>query len=253
MVGAQLRTGEVVKRISMLLSLGLASALVLAACGGDDDNGNNGADAGNTPASGQTTTGNTPTNGGGQATNTPSSDPGGGNGGDASELEDLLGRFVDRTFKATFATSFTDEGVTQEGTITIAQDAPRYAMSMESPEGDFGVYENEDGSFSCFGSEGFGQCSRGSLLSGSFFDIRDVAEDEADLTSYRRIEDRNVGGRDSRCWQGIDSETNSENTVCLSKADGILTYVGGDGFEMTLQDFSSTVSDEDFKLPYSVR
>ncbi len=228
------------KRIQLLLSLGLASALLLAACGGNDDDNGDGADSGNTPANGEQGATNTPSNGGG------------GNGGDASELEDLIGRLVDRTFKATFESKTMDEGVEQTGTMSIAQDRPRYAMTIATPDGDFGVYENSEGTFSCFGSDGFGQCSRGSLLGGSIFDLRNIAEDEDDLSTYRRVDDRNVGGRDSRCWQGVDSETNTQTVVCLSKSDGFLTYIGSEGFEMTLQEFSNNVSDEDFELPYSV-
>ena len=237
------------KRIQLLISLGLASALLLAACGGDDDG--SGADSGTTPGAGQTATNNTPTDGGTQPTNPPS-DGGGGNAGDTAELEQLLRRLVDGTFKATFETVFENEGVEERGTMTLAQDPPRYSMRIESPDGLLGIFENEEGSFSCFGSDGFGQCSRGSLVGGSFFDIRDVAEDTADLATYRRIDDRTVNGRDSRCWQGTDSATNSETVVCLAKSGGFVTYVSGDGTEMTLQEYSDRPSDDDFELPFPV-
>ncbi len=240
------------KRIQLLLSLGLASALLLTACGGDDDddNGDNG-NGGNTPGATQTTTsGGTPS--GGDATNTPSSG-GNGNGNGGSELEDAIRNLAGKSFTASYEIVTTVEGSDQTGTITIVQDEPRFATVMQLTSGTIAIIENESGSFSCFGSGTFGTCNRGDQTLGSVFDLREVADDAGDLSSYNQIDDRTINGRDSRCWQGTDPESELETTFCVSKRDGLLTFSGAEGFEMSLVDFSDDIDEDLFELPYPVQ
>ncbi len=240
------------KRIQLLLSLGIASALLLAACVGDDDSGDD--DSGDNPSATQTTaSGETPS--GGDPTNTPETndddDDDNGNGNGISELQDRIQDLAGKTFQASYEVVTEVGGAEQTGTITIAQDEPRFATVMELSDGTIAIIENEDGSFSCFGSANFGTCTRSGGDQGSIFDLREITEDAGDLGSYNKIDDRDVNGRDSECWQG--TEAGVESTFCIGKEDGFLTYTESSGFTMSLTDYSDDVDDEIFELPYPVQ
>lgn len=243
------------KRILLLLSLGLVSAMLLAACGGDDDSGDD--DSGDTPSATETpANGETPS--GGDATNTPEPDDdddngGNGNGGDGGELADLITDLAGKTFQASYEITTESQGTEQTGSMTIAQDAPRFATIMELEDGTIAIIEDETGSYSCFGAGTFGTCTRGSDPQGSIFDLREVSEDAGDLGAYDKIDDRDVNGRDSACWQGTDPDSGVESVFCVSKDDGVITYTSSSGFEMSLTDYSDNVDDEIFELPYAVQ
>lgn len=228
--------------------------MVLAACGGDDDD-DDGGDATNTPDTTQTTTGGTPSgNESPEATNTPEDDDddddNGGNGGDGgSELERAIRNLADRKFQATYELSGEVDGVKQTGTMIIAQDKPRFATIMEFEEGKIAIIETEDGAYSCFGSGDFGTCTRGEG-DGSLFDLRDISDDAGDLSGFERVADREVNGRDSSCWMGVEDETNIETTFCISKSGGLLTFSGSEDIEISLTDFKETIDAELFELPY---
>ena len=247
-------SGDDVKRFQLLLSLGLASSLLLAACGGDDDDSGDD-DTGDTPSATQTTaSGETPS--GGDATNTaePDDDDDNGNGnGGGSELEERIRDLAGRSFQATYEVTTTVEGSEQTGTIVMAQDEPRFATVMELSDGTIAIIENDEGSFSCFGAGTVGICSRAADGQGSIFDLREVTDDAGDLASYNKIEDRNINGRDSDCWQGTEPESGVESTFCLSKDDGVLTLTSTGEFEMVLTDYSDDIDDELFELPYPVQ
>lgn len=240
------------KRLQLLLSLGLASTLLLAACGGDDDD-DDGGDATNTPAASQTTSGGgTPSDGETpQATNTPEDDDDDDDNGDGgSALEEALRDLADRKFQATYEMSAEVDGAKQTGTMIIAQDKPRFATIMEFSEGTIAIIETEEGAYSCFGAGDFGTCTRGDTGEGSIFDLRDISDEAGDLSGFDKVEDRNINGRDSSCWTGVEGESEIETTFCISKSDGILTFSGSEDIEIALTDFSEDVDDEVFELPY---
>lgn len=254
--GATAPSGDDVKRIQLLLSLGLASSLLLAACGGDDDDSGDD-DTGDTPSATQSASGETPS--GGDATNTPETDDddddddnGNGNGG-GSELEERIRDLAGKRFQATYEVTTTVDGSEQTGTITMAQDEPRFATVMELTDGTIAIIENDEGSFSCFGADTVGICNRAAGGQGSIFDLREVADDAGDLSSYSKIDDRNINGRDSDCWEGTEPESGVESTFCISKDDGVLTLTSTGEFEMALTDYSEDIDDELFELPYPVQ
>lgn len=242
-------------KFRFLMAAALAAMLTAAACGGDDDdkgddaNGNGGADAT------QTTTGQTPSggDGGSDATATRGAD-----GGD-DDFSDLLADASDKTYLVTYEIEIVNDGKTQEGSVTFAQEPPK--SRMEISLGDNAEFEEliliEDGtsSFTCFKSGDSGQCLKSGATGGlgdnfTLFDVKRVLARVKEDKDIKEVSGQKIAGRDSRCFEGKFPDTEEEGLFCIDKGDGILTLIDSASTKFKATEISTKVDDKLFEPPY---
>lgn len=239
-------------KLRMLMTLALAGILTAAACGGDDDSGD---DTANNP--------------GGEITKaagkgTPSSGNGGsatpGSGG-SDPVSSLLADASDKTYSVTYKVAFTIDGKTQEGEMTFAQEPPKSVMKIAiSGSEDFDeliMIDDGKDSFTCFKSGDSGQCLKSLGAGGlsenfTLFDMKKVTQRVKEDKNVKEVSSQKIAGRDSRCFEGAFDETNEQSTVCIDKRGGILTLVESKSTTVKATAISDKVDGKLFEPPYPV-
>lgn len=240
-------------KLRMLMTLALAGMLTAAACGGDDDSGDdtaNGSGGESTQAAG----GNgTPSSG-----NSGSATPG-TSGNDP--VSSLLADASDKTYSVTYQVEFTIEGKTQKGEMTFAQEPPKNVMKIAiSGSEDFDeliMIDDGKDSFTCFKSGDSGQCLKSLGAGGlgenfTLFDMKKVTQRVKEDKNVKEVSSQKIAGRDSRCFEGTFDETNEKSTVCIDKRDGILTLVESKSTKVKATAISDKVDGKLFEPPYPV-
>lgn len=244
------------KRI--LLSLGLAATLLLGACGGDDDDDDDSGDTTATTAAGQSATSEgTGTTGEAtkpaDATKEPTTDSGGSGASIPDDLKEVLGDFASAEFTATYELK-TSAG---DGTNTVVQKGDKYAATMALGGTDVTIIVDGDVSYTCFNVAGAGTCTKGDggvAGEGDVPDLRDfTALAEEASAEYKSIDDREVNGFDSKCWEVTDSASNTAVVMCIAEDEKTVSLVESEGFTMELKEYSKDVDDSAFEPPYPVQ
>ncbi|GIW18282.1 hypothetical protein [Tepidiforma sp.] len=240
---------ETLKKPSLaFFSIGLAAALLAAACSGKDDSGGASATA-PSGGSGDATApaGSSPTKASG-ATPTKAADSGGGSDDLPAELKKVSEQMQKLKYTATYA--MTTDG--QQTELKMVQDPPKQyaAGSIEGNQFIF-IYDGKD-SYTCFKVGTTGTCTKSST-GGNMLDPRDIADDVDTQATYKKVADRKVNGIDSRCWETSLKTQPGTTTLCVAKSDPVVTLVEGDGLKMELKDFSKSVDSKLFEPPYPVQ
>jgi hypothetical protein len=231
------------------LALAVSATLLAAACGGDDDTGN--APATGTPASDASPASNASPATQSTASASPTAGQQGGNASIPDDLRSLAGELARATYTATY-------DVTQPGTkatMKFAQDGKNTYLAVESDQGGIIIISTEKDTFSCFKAGTTGFCSRQAPdPSVSTLDIRQSLEDFATGGStFKRVDDRKVGGLDSACWQiGADS---TSTVLCVAKKEKVPTLLEqkSAGTSLTLKEYSGKVDGKLFEPPFPVQ
>ena len=217
------------------------SSLLLAACGGDEDEapgeGVSPASAGETP----------------QAS------------GDVGEFGDLAGKFAEATFKATYKISSVGGEEEGEGSLTWYKKGDNLRMDFESEvEGEqmnavFII--RPDKSFLCTEipemSEGPTCFETPSESGGGLTEIVSGLDElltnpDVEIVS---TESREVAGQEVDCFVVRSPDAEEDSEVCMTR-DGVplatRSTAGSEETTMEATDFSPNVSDSDFEPPYPV-
>ena len=247
----------------MFVTVLIASiALVLSACGGGDDD--DGGEDNETPAATEA-----PSDDGdeGEDDGETGEDDGGGAG--SEEIDALLQRFGDSTFRADYeVTGITSADLGFEDPVfTMYKDGRerlRFDISgiIEGEEVAIIFIENaEAGGFCVRGDIGLpieggadGACFTDSQLGEQLGSISDNF-DELENTDFDVLDEseRQIAGQDAQCYRLKDLSDQTESDVCVND-DGALLYLSDeDGTVFEATDFSAEVSDSDFDLPYEVQ
>lgn len=240
---------ETLKRPPLVfLSIGLAAALLAAACSGKDDSG--GASA-TTPAGGSgdatAPAGSSPTKAAG-ATPTKAADSGGG----SDDLPAELKKVSEQMQKLKYSAAYTMTAQGQQTELKMVQDPPKQyaAGSIEGNEFVF-IFDGKD-SYTCFKVGGTGTCTKSST-GGNLLDPGEIASDVDLQATYKKVADRKVNGIDSRCWETSLKSQPGTTTLCVAKSDPVVTLVEGDGLKMELKTFSKSVDSKLFEPPFPVQ
>ncbi len=256
-----------------LLAL-VTTAVLLVACGGDDDSDSRtpaAADEAATEASGQDE-GSTE-DGTSDAGDSEASEEEGGLDS-LTSLRERASAFENETVRVAYRIEgeSPDASGTFTGTLDFAQKPPkaRFAISMEASEeeldglpGEFIFIITEDTAYWC----GEGECLKftgGEAEEDIPLDIVDtlnvgnIVEEIAaqdDDVSIRKVGDRTVAGQRSDCYE-VESPTQGSGTICVTKEHNIFSYLEGE-FEgervkFELVEFSQSVPDDLFEPPYPV-
>ena len=239
-------------KFQFLMAAALAATLTAAACGGDDDdtNGNGGGDATQAPGNGTPSGSN-----GGSAT------PTNNDGGEDDDFSDLLADASDKTYLVTYEIEIVNDGKTQQGSVTFAQEPPK--SRMEISLGDNADFEEliliEDGtnSYTCFKSGDSGQCLKSGATGGlgdnfTLFDVKRVLARVKEDKDIKEVSGQKIAGRDSRCFEGKFPDTAEEGLFCIDKSDGILTLIDSPSTKFKATEVSTKVDDKLFEPPYAV-
>lgn len=235
-------------------------ALVLGACGGDEDGGDGGTDTTATATSTATADG--------DATASPTDDAsdggdGDGNGaGDASDvdLDALAEQFANATFTATYEVSGSLDGETVDGQWTwYQQGADRLRMDFDY-QGQAGTMISTPDALvicadgGCF-SMGAGDDAPFPNLGEVLTDQVDDVQTEAVAGEIRDAGTREIAGVEAQCYEFDDSTSQTTGTVCYTD-EGVLLFMESEtpegDFQMEATEFSDSVSDEDFEAPFPV-
>ena len=242
-------------RLWLMLFAIVASFVIAAACGGDDDK-----DDGD--GNGQPTA---------EETSGPDADAtepeGNGDGGDAaSQLEDLAGKFATNDVKITYDFSTSSAGTTTEGSMTLywkPPDASRVDFSTED-SGDVTFITQGDTSYICSSEEGGGTCIESPGAAGlplPFLSFLTDPEGLSGLVGQNALgadldeSSETIAGQDATCFSGSSDAAGADFEYCFSE-DGVLLRIstGGSGDDFTLEATSveGSVSDSDVAPPYPV-
>jgi len=223
-----------------------AIAILLAACGGAA------APSAQGPAS---TTAPATTQGGAAAPAAPSTASG-------PNISDILKAGKLSTYKVTYKWTATAGGQTQTSEQTWYYKAPKarfdFSAGPAGAGGTFSVYTLEDGTYICTGAGGQTFCQKSP--GGSGLDANPAAsfglqlQDHPDQFNASFQGTRSLAGQTAQCY-GVKALTGSafgDVTSCYSSTGvPLLTQIKSQGQEFTMEatNFSTSVSDADFKLP----
>lgn len=239
-------------KFRLLMVVALAATVTAAACGGDDDD------------TGDDTNG----NGGGDATQTTTGQgPSGGNGGSATpgtsdddDFSDLLADASDKTYAVSYEIEIKgDDGKTQQGSVTFAQEPPKSRMEISLGENaefeELILIEDGTSSFTCFKSGDSGQCLKSGATGGlgdnfTLFDVKRVLARVKEDKDIKEVSGQKIAGRDSRCFEGKFPDTEEEGLFCIDKSDGILTLIDSASTKFKATEVSTKVDDKLFEPPY---
>jgi outer membrane lipoprotein-sorting protein len=220
-----------------------AMVLLLAACGGAA------APSAQGPASTSATTAAVAT----QAAATTPAGP---------QISDILKAGKLSTYKVTYKWTITGGGQTQTSEQTWYYKAPKarfdFSAGPAGAGGTFSVYTLEDGTYICTGAGGQTFCQKSP--GGSGLDANPAAsfglqlQDHPDQFNASFQGTRSLAGQTAQCY-GVKALTGSafgDVTSCYSSTGvPLLTQIKSQGQEFTMEatNFSTSVSDADFKLP----
>lgn len=229
--------------IPLLAALAFGS-LMLASCGGDDDD--------DVPSAGSTDG------------KTPADKKSGGSvsGSGADELTALAKKADSTSYTATYEAVFAGDSGPEKGNWTLARKDKKSYTRIEFTEGESKGSELiliEDGtdSFFCTREEGDknGSClkSKSTGNQNLGFDVDSVLGDAETSTNVTEAGDRKIAGADSKCFKFKDSD-GSDGTACFDKKTGIVTALDGkdgDGkaTKLTATKIAASANDKLFAPP----
>jgi hypothetical protein len=245
----------------------VVSVLAFAACGGGSSSKT--PSSGSTPLSGATTaSGATAAPGAtddASSSNATASNP---------EIQAVIDKFTKSTFKGTYKTSGTEADNLGTGQLTLEKDGDskfRFDVTtsqggqdvssifIETPNvsalclkdaGDLGALLGVDpGQGVCFNSPADDPSNPAGGLRDLFSGVQNSNVTLVEKTS------RNIAGQDGTCYKTKDNASGDISTACFT-SDGAMLYIqteGADGSEIEAQSISTSVSADDFKLPYEVK
>lgn len=231
----------------------IAVALVSAACGGDEDAGDDG-DATETTATTAATTEAT-TAATTEATETEAA------GGDTTDLASIFEGFGTATFNVTYDLESDDPDQDMVGDWTWIQDndGSRTRFEIESEGETVIMITTEDQSIVC--AEGACFDAAGAM-GGAIPNIGDVFNEgiedvqaDASTATVTQVDGREIAGTDTECVEFEDEAEGVSGLACY--ADGgipllIESETPEGNFRMEATEFSTDVSDEDFEPPFEV-
>lgn len=227
----------------LFLTLGAASAvlasLVLVACGGGDDDGQEGtspAGGSGTPAATSGKTGSPVATTQASPTEAATKAPGEGQvtGSGATALRQLAKDLSDKTYEVSYAMNLSGGDSPGKGSLVSAQKPPKSITKYETTDASgvvstFAFINDGVSSFLCFkeGSDP-GQCMKSKAdastnIFGSIFSVKEALKDLTEDIEVKDAGSRTIGGVDSRCF--TVKEATGDGTACFSKKDGILTLL----------------------------
>ncbi len=261
-------------RLNFILGMMLAALLAtaFAACGNDDDNG----DAPDDLPGDDAAANGDDVNGVDDSIDDAADDEGiddefaNGddepvNGDDAASLEDALESQEQQTFSITYEIESNGDLIT----MTIHNDPPRSAMSMQGQfEGmemsEFTTINDGEDTYVCTADEGEPMCMRMEGMGADMFGdedlffldqdefLRDIAGEDDTVVSP--TSSRTIAGQDADCFDVSDGT--GDGTVCISQSHGVVLLVEGtfegETIRMEVTDFSDTPDPDAFEPPYPV-
>ena len=236
-----------------VLTLGLALA-----CGGGGEKATTSPKATASPSGGATASG---------ATATPKATAA---SEAAREFADLAKKAKSASYKAKYKVDFkspTGEPVTGTMTFILKPPKTRFDAEMKGIAGDLAgsvtMISADDAGYMCVAAQR--TClkvpkSQIESAAPSFSDIlqgpEEILQDPAKY-SLTKAGSKNIAGARATCWKAADPGTKSEGEFCLS-GEGVMlsaSFKGTDQGQGTLEatEYSTRVSDDDFKPPYQVQ
>lgn len=250
-------------KLRYLLSLSLAGALLLGACGGDDDDDTgddspNG-DATSTVASDATKTSDQPTTASGDKTaeaTKPAATPSPESAN--STLEKLALEAVKSTYQAKYDIEIAFSGETQKGTAVFANKAPKFASIITLTAAGAGsiklsVINDGTATYVCSDFGLGGNCSKDTSDIAAGADVKKALEEATKGRQVKEVGGRTIAGRSARCFEATDTTTNSVTTYCIDSKDSIMLALETSGaMKLTATEVESSVDEKLFELPFPV-
>lgn len=250
-------------KLRTLFALTLAGALIIGACGGDDDDSGNNAnkdeatqspsnsDATKADASQPTKAANEPT----KAAASPTTEDAG------SIFDKLTSDATKKTYLADYDIEITQGSQVQKGTATLASKPPKQAMKISFSAGDikgsFSFITDGKDTYTCSDFGVGGTCTKSAGVDDALtkgIDIQKALKEARSNSDIKELDKRTIAGRVSRCFEAKDKSDNSVTTFCLDEKDSIMTYAELAGTsKLTATKVSSSVDDKAFDLPFPVK
>ena len=256
------RREDVRLKLRYFFALTLAGALVLGACGGDDDDsGSSGnQDQATQPAGGSnaTKTSSEPTKSSGDATKPAAS----ATAEDvASVFDKLAGNGITKTYQATYDMEITTSGATQKGTAVMASKPPKLATKVTFGgtgfAGTFAIITDGKDTYTCTDFGAGGSCSKSSGVDDALtkgFDVQKAIKEARNNSEIKELAKRTIAGKSSRCFETKDKTDGTVTTFCLDEKDSIMTYMEVGGItKLSATNIATSVDDKLFELPYPVK
>lgn len=232
---------------ALLLPALAATALALAACGGDDDasratatsepgaTATRSAEGGNTPGSAASPT------------------QGGGSGGAASDdLPKELQRVAEQAAKAKYTAVYAMDFEGEKTELTIAQDPPRSYMAATVAGSNLILINDGTATITCFKTGASGFCSKTGTGQEDLFDPASIYEDIDVRTEYKKLDTRRIAGIEAQCWEATVTDL-GKSVTCFGKNEPVLVLIEGPGIKMELKEYSRSVDTKLFEPPYPVQ
>ncbi len=174
-------------------------------------------------------------------------------------IADILKAGKLSTYKVTYKWTITAGGQTQTSEQTWYYKAPKARFDFSAgPGAVFSVYSLEDGTYICTGAGGQTFCQKGPAGSGldanpaASFGLQLQGHPEQFNSSFQGT--KSIAGQTAQCY-GVKALTGTafgDVTSCYSSSGvPLLTQMKSPGQEFTMEasNFSTSVTDADFKLP----
>lgn len=155
------------------------------------------------------------------------------------------------------------DGETRTGTWRTVQDPPKSLVFFAfdgSNGGKFWIIDDGESSTICFETDDEpGQClktgdsSLADSLVPSVVDVDETFEKADDAPDLREVAGQTIAGRSARCFEFDDPESSEVGTICLDSGDGTLLLLKGDSVEMIATEVSSSIPNDAFEPPFTVR
>lgn len=236
----------------------LAAAMLIAACGGDEDSGEDGGTDAETTATESASESTT------EATETATADAteaSEGGGDDAADLAEIFAGFETATFNVTYTMESDAATEGMSGDWTWIQDSEGDRTRFEATSDGQSVIMittaeqtlicAEDACFDAGGAMGGAVPNIGDALNESIDDV----ESETATAEVRRIDDREIAGTNTQCVEFEDSAEGVTGVACYTE-DGVPLLIESDTaegqFRMEATEYSTDVSDDLFEAPFPV-
>lgn len=248
-------------KLRYFFALTLAGAVVLGACGGDDDDSGGNSNKGDAT---QSTNGSDATKASSEPTKAGDATKPAGNAtaDDAASIFDkLAAEGTAKTYQASYDMELTASGQTQKGTATLASKPPKLAtvVSFAAAQLTLKMSIITDGkdTYTCTDFGAGGSCSKEAGVDDNLtkgFDVQKAIKEARGNSEIKEIDKRTIAGKSSRCFQTTDKSDGTVTTFCLDEKDSIMTYMEVGGVtKLTATKVSTSVDDKLFELPYPVK